>query len=468
MSDRRSRRGALVLALSGSLLTPLMGSAINVALPSIGREFHMDAVMVSWVSTSYILAAAAFLVPAGRLADIHGRKRVCVLGLCAFTVSSFLCMISASPPMLIAFRVLQGLGAAMIFSTGMAILTSVFPLAERGKVMGLNVAVVYSGLSVGPFVGGLITEHFSWRGVFLLIIPIGVLAAALSEYMLQREWADAKGEPFDLLGATLYCLTLLLVSYGLSVVPAGWSLVLIFAGICLAVAFVKWEDRVKGPVFDLNLFRSNRVFSFSSLAALLHHSAAFSVTFLLSIYLQQVKGLGPQYAGMVLFVQPAVMAAVSPIAGRISDSVEPRILASLGMGLTGFGLVCLSSLGEGSGLGFIVGALCVLGVGFAFFSSPNVNAIMSSVESRLYGAASGSVGTMRLLGQMLSMDVAALVFALMIGRVPLAGANHELISRALQWGFSISAGLCVPGILMSLARGDLRGRMENGLAAKKP
>ena len=171
---------------------------------------------------------------------------------------------------------------------------------------------------------------------------------------------------------------------------------------------------------------------------------------------------------MVLFVQPTVMAAVSPIAGRISDSVEPRILASLGMGLTGFGLVCLSSLGGGFRPRVHRGCSVRARGWVHLFSSPNVNAIMSSVESRLYGAASGSVGTMRLLGQMLSMDVAALVFALMIGRVPLAGANHELISRALQWGFSISAGLCVPGILMSLARGDLRGRMENGLAAKKP
>ena len=219
MSDRRSRRGALVLALSGSLLTPLMGSAINVALPSIGREFHMDAVMVSWVSTWLHLGCCGLFGP-GREVGRYSRAETGVrIG--ALRVHCFVLPVHDKRVASHAYRFscIAGPRRGYDLFHGHGYPDLGFPLGRARQSNGPQRGSCLSGLSVGPFVGGLITEHFSWRGVFLLIIPIGVLAWALSEYMLQREWADAKGEPFDLLGATLYCLTLLLVSYGLSVVP---------------------------------------------------------------------------------------------------------------------------------------------------------------------------------------------------------------------------------------------------------
>jgi MFS family permease len=332
----------------------------------------------------------------------------------------------------------------------------VFPVEERGTVLGLNVAAVYVGLSVGPFIGGVVTEHFSWRGVFLVNVPIGLLTITLIFWKLKGEWAEAQGEEFDLIGSIIYGAALTALMYGLSITPSVNGGILICVGIVGAALFVKWENKQQSPVFNLSLFRANRVFAFSSLAALLHYSATFAVTFLLSIYLQQVRGLSPKSAGLLLVTQPAMMAIFSPLAGWLSDRIEPRIVASVGMGFTGAALLALTLLTQDSSVGFMIACLVVLGFGYGLFSSPNANAIMSSVEKRFYGIASGSVGTMRLLGQVISMGVATLIFALFMGRVQISPEYRPVLVRALDWAFSVFSVFCVCGIFASLARGRLR------------
>lgn len=456
MIDPKAARAALIVAICGSFVTPFMASAINVALPPIGKEFGMDAVLLSWIATSYLLAAATFMVPLGKLADIHGRKKIYAAGMLVFTISSFFCGISDSAYMLILFRVVQGIGGAMIFSAGMAILTSVFPLSERGKVIGINVAAVYIGLSIGPFIGGLLTEYMSWRAVFLVNVPPGFATVVLIWRKLKGEWAEADGEKFDLIGSIIYGISLAVLMYGVSVVPDVISFWLIIAGLMGATVFVKWEAGNHAPVFDVHLFRTNRVFAFSSLAALLNYSATWAVTFLLSLYLQHVKGLSPGHVGLILVTQPAIMALFSPVAGRLSDRIEPRVVASIGMSLTVVGLVGLTFLKESSSLGLVVCSLAVLGLGFALFSSPNMNAIMSSVERRFYGLASGSVGTMRLLGQMLSMGISTLIFAVVMGRIQIDSQAHSLLVTSVHSAFIVFSALCGIGIFLSLSRGTLR------------
>ena len=205
MDPRKSEGGVkaavLLVATLASFLTPFMGSSVNIALPSIGRHFGMDAVSLSWVATAYLLAAAVFLVPFGKLADIYGRKRVFTLGMMVYTVASLFLALSPSAAMLIAFRVVQGIGSAMIFGTAVAMLTSVFSPQERGRALGVNVAAVYLGLSLGPFLGGLLTEHFGWRSVFWFNVPLGLLIIAAVFWKLKAEWAEARGERFDLGGS---------------------------------------------------------------------------------------------------------------------------------------------------------------------------------------------------------------------------------------------------------------------------
>ena len=456
MEDAAVKRAVLVIATLTAFLTPFMASSINIALPAIERDFHIDAVLLAWVATSFLLPAAVFLLPFGRLADIHGRKKIFGWGIATYTAASFLCGLSPSIISLIAFRVLQGVAGAMIFATGVAMLTSVFPVGERGKVLGLNVAAVYLGLSLGPPLGGLLTQSLGWRSLFLLNVPLGVIILALVQWRLKADWAEARGERFDLPGTLLYSLSLSMIMYGVPMLTARTGSWLVILGLLGLAVFFRWEQRVEHPVLDVNFLRGNAVFTFSNLAALINYSATFAVTFLLSLYLQFTKGLGPRDAGLILVSQPLVMAAFSPIAGRLSDRIEPRTVASLGMAFTVLGLALLAFLGEGTTLGFIVATLVILGFGFALFSSPNTNAVMSSVDKRFYGVASGMLGTMRLTGQMLSMGIATLIFALYVGRVRIAGADPASFLQSLKVAFAIFAILCFCGIFASLARGRLK------------
>ncbi len=456
LEDAAVKRAVLLIATLTAFLTPFMASSINIALPAIERDFRIDAVLLAWIATSFLLPAAVLLLPFGRLADIHGRKKIFGWGIFSYTAASILCGLSPSIASLIAFRVLQGAAGAMIFATGVAMLTSVFPMGERGKVLGLNVAAVYLGLSLGPPLGGLLTQFFGWRSVFLVNAPLGLIIIALILRRLKGDWAEARGERFDLAGTLLYSLSLTMIMYGVPQVTTRTGFWLLVLGVMGLIAFLRWEQRVEHPVLNVNLLKGNAVFTYSNLAALINYSATFAVTFLLSLYLQYTKGLGPRDAGLILVSQPLVMAAFSPVAGRLSDRIEPRTVASLGMAFTVLGLVLLAFLGEGTTLPFIVAILAVLGFGFALFSSPNTNAVMSSVDKRFYGVASATLATMRLSGQMLSMGIATLIFALYVGRVRIAVANPASFLQSLKVAFAVFAILCFFGIFASLARGRLK------------
>jgi EmrB/QacA subfamily drug resistance transporter len=456
-----SRTAALVAATLAALLTAFTGSAINIALPDIGYDFSMNAILLSWVPTSFLLAAAMFLVPIGRFADIHGRKKVFTVGTAVFTLASLLAGLAPSAAVLLVARVLQGMGGAMISGTGVAILTSVFPAEERGRVLGINVAAVYLGLSLGPSIGGVLTQHLGWRSVFLVTIPLGVVVIAFVLWLLDGEWAEARGESFDLAGSIIYALALIALMYGFSELPALQGAILIIIGIVGFVAFGAWELRSRSPVLNLNLFVNNKAFTFSNLAALIHYAAVYAVTFLLSLYLQYIKALTPEQAGFILIFQPVIQFVFSPAAGRLSDRIEPRILASLGMMMTASGLFMLIFLGSGTPVWLIIAVLILLGLGYALFSSPNMNAIMGSVERKSYGVASGTLATMRLIGQMLSMGIATILFALFLGRVEITPELYPLFLSSAKTAFAVFTVLCVIGIFFSLARGDIRHENES-------
>jgi EmrB/QacA subfamily drug resistance transporter len=447
------RRVALITAAVGGFLTPFMGSAVNIALPSIGAEFHLGAVSLGWVTSAFLLAAAVFLLPFGRLADIVGRKRVFVAGLTVFAFATLLCAVAPSGEALIALRLVQGLGGALIFGTGTAILTSVYPSDCLGRALGINVAAVYLGLSLGPFLGGVLTEWIGWRGIFLVTAPLALAAAALVAVRLEGEWAEAKGERFDLAGSFLYGGALVALMVGLARVPDPAGVALGAVGLLGLGAFIAWEDRAQSPLLELRLFHDNPVFVYSNLAALINYSATFAVPFLLSLYFQFVRGLGPEVAGLILVMQPAVQTIFSPLTGWISDRVEPRILASAGMSIIAIGLYVLAMLGEATAIGLLLALLALLGLGFALFSSPNTNAVMSSVEPRAYGIASGTLGTMRLLGQMLSMALVLLLFSVIMGE---ASITPPLFIRSARIAFVLFAILCTAGVFASLKRGDVR------------
>lgn len=456
MNEKATKLTALTIASLSSFLTPFMISSINIALPVIGKEFKADAVVLSWVATSYLLAAAMSLVPFGKLADIYGRKKIYMVGIFIFTLMSLFSAVSVSAPMLIVFRTFQGAGSAMIFATGIAILSSVYPPQERGKVLGIAVAATYMGLSCGPFFGGFLTRYLSWRSIFLINIPFGVVIILLIIFKLKGEWKGAEGQKFDLTGSIIYGTGIFAFMYGISILPAAMSVILILTGVVGLVAFVKWELVLASPVFEVNLFVTNRTYAYSCLAALINYSATFAVAFLLSLYLQYIKELPPQVAGMVLVANPITMAVFSPLAGRLSDRIEPRVISSLGMSLTAVGLVLFIMLNNHTSILYVISSLLIMGFGFALFSSPNMNAIMGSVDKRLYGIASASVGTMRLLGQMLSMGIVTLIFSLYIGREQITPQSYSMLIKSVQVAFFVFSCFCAGGVFFSLYRGRLR------------
>jgi MFS family permease len=417
---------ALLTAALASFLTPFMSSALNIALPAIGSEFGADALLLSWIPTAFLLAAAVCLVPFGRLADLKGRKRVFSLGLALFSTASLLCMLSGSALTLVLLRALQGIGGAMIYATAVAIISSVIPRERRGRAIGINVAATYLGLSLGPVLGGTMTERLGWRSLFLLAAALGLAALLLVVCRLEGEWAENQKKKFDLAGTALFGLTLAAAMYGLSRLPAlegAWYGAAALAG---GILFVRRELRVPEPLLDLTLFRANRVFAYSNLA------------------------------GAILLCQPLVMVIFSPLAGRLADRLEPRLVASAGMALVSTGLLLLAALERGSPTPYIVAALTVLGLGFAFFSSPNTHAIMSAVDKKAFGVASAVVGTMRLSGQMFSMGITMLVLSVYLAGAGISTVNALRFLSAVRVLFLIFALLCAAGIFASAARGRLR------------
>ncbi|MGQ9546560.1 MAG: MFS transporter [Dehalococcoidia bacterium] len=451
-----SKGAVLLVTTTAAFVFPFMSSAVNIALPRLGKELSLDAVMLGWIATAYLLSSAALLVPLGRIADIYGRKKIFTYGMVIFTLSSLLAAMASSANMLLSCRVFQGIGGAMLAGTAVALLTTVFPANERGKVLGINVAATYIGLSLGPILGGVLTQHLGWRSIFVLSALLGLVIIAVVLWQLKGEWTGAKGERFDFAGSMIYVLGLVALVYGFTILPEMSGAWLIVGGIIGLLAFVWWETRTRSPVLNMSLFRNSRAFTFSNLAALINYSATFAISFLMSLYLQYLKGFTPQSAGLILGAMPAMQAIFSPLAGRLSDRIEPKLIASAGMALTTVGLIIFIFVNEETSLKLIIGNLILMGLGFAFFSSPNTNAVMSSAPKTAYGVASATLATMRGVGMAFSMGVAMLMVALYMGRVQITPEYYSLFLQSLKTSFIVFAVLCFGGIFASLARGKLR------------
>jgi EmrB/QacA subfamily drug resistance transporter len=452
----KNRNAVAFVVNLGAFLTPFMAASLNLGLPAMGRDLTIGAAGLSWVASSFLLAAAVCTVPFGRIADIYGRRRILLWGNVLYTLSSLMSALSVNAPMMLTSRVFQGVGGAMLFATGMAMLSSVFPPGERGRVLGNNVMAVYLGLACGPFVGGFLTQHFGWRSIFIVNFLLGILLVAVVLWKLRDERAPAQGESFDHLGAIVYGAALIALMIGFARLSTPSGPILLLAGLLGLAVFLFWEARIKSPILNIGLFRANPIFAYSNLAALIHYSATFAVTFVLSLFLQSVQGHSPQGAGFIMVAQPLMMAFFSPLAGRLSDRVEPRILASFGMCLTTLGVFLLAFLHVNTPVSLIVADLVLLGFGFAFFSSPNTNAVMSSLDKRHLGVGSGILGTMRVLGQNLSMGIVMMVVGIYLGTSAVGPVTHIDFLRSVRLIFFVFSGLGIVGLLASLARGRVR------------
>jgi EmrB/QacA subfamily drug resistance transporter len=433
-----------------------MAQSLNVALPVIGREFGSDAISLNWMVLAFVLANAALSLPIGRISDVFGIRKVFLYGLLLYTVSSFAATFSVSPLMIIVCRAAQGVGGSMILVNVMALITAIFPAEERGLAFGINVASVYIGASTGPFLGGLLTEYFGWQSIFLVNVLISIIVVLLTLWKVKGARVGNQGQRIDYVGSVVYTISLVIAIYGFSRLPEIPGIILILAGVCGLVFFFIWENNAPSPLFDIKVFRHNRLFIFSNLAALINYIAVFAVSFFLSLYLQYIKGLSPVTTGFVMIAHPVVQAIVSPVAGKLSDKMEPRVVASIGMFLTTLSLLFFAFLSSDTSFLAIIISLVILGTGFALFLSPNTNALMSSVSQQYYGIASATMSTMISGGQTLSMGITMVVMTIIIGRVEIAPEYYPAFLNSVNVAFGIFAFLCFCGVIVSSVRGKMR------------
>ena len=445
----------LVMIVSSTIcfFGSMLMSGINVALPAIGREFSANAVLLTWVTTVSMLTTGVLMVPFGRLADIIGIKKINIIGLAIFIPFLALTFFTTSIYMLLVLQFLQAVALAMVFATQTALIVAVYPPQERGKALGINVGILYFGMAIAPVIAGFLTEHFGWRSVFLMVLPGFIVALIAFLWKVKGEWVQCRGEKFDYTGAILLAVSLVAVMFGFSIMPqiVGWPLIL--AGIVVMYFFFKWESRRTDPLFDTTLFKSNRVFLFSNLTVFIAYASFTAVSYLMSLYLQYNKGFTAGEAGLVLVAQPVMQAIVSLFTGKFSEKVEPRKLASMGMGLVCLGLIPFAFLRGDTSMFLVIGGLLVLGAGYGLFSSPNTNAIMSSVSGKHIGVASAIFGTFRTGGQLFSMAITMVIISVVIGRVQITPENYSGFLTSVRIAFGFFILLSIISIFTSLARG---------------
>ncbi len=450
---------------------PLDGSIVNVALPVMGPDLHLSFTAAVWVSAAFLLTSAVLLIPAGRIADQRGRVRYYLLGIAVFTLASVLCAISMNGSWLIVSRIIQGGGAAFVGATSAAIVTAVFPPSERGRALGINVMAVYIGLTVGPPLGGFIVDTVGWRWIFLINVPIGIVVLLWGWSMLPRSERLENAPRLDVAGSVLLgvFLVCLLVPLTFSV-EWGWAspatIALLVVSAAAFVVFLIVERRVESPILDLDLVLKNRLFAAANTAALLNYMALYGIGLLTAIYLELVQNRSAGLTGALLLSQPLLMAVLSPFAGRLSDRIGSRVLATGGMVTIAAGMVLLALMADSAPLWHVALFLGIVGLGMSAFSAPNTSAVMGSVRRDQLSQASAFLSTMRTSGQALSVallgGIAASQLGAVGGRLLLthgrgtgAVATHAVNAYAQGYSYAMATGaaLALVGALISLTRG---------------
>ena len=465
MTHNTEKKIILAAANLSVFSTPFLASCINIALPSIQGSFGCDNHLLNWVVSSYLIVVPMLLVPFGRIADCWNRKKIFMYGMALFALGSLLCGFSADIYQLVGFRVIQAVGAAMQFSTAIPLIMSEYPEGERGKAIGLNVAFVYVGLSLGPVLGGFIVQHLGWRSIFYINAILSISLVMLMSCTLKNDFDSGKKINMDMPGAVLYGLAIASVMFGFSNLPGTLGFIILSVGVIFAILFFRIELHTSSPILQIRLFRKNRIFVFSNLAAFINYSATFGVGYLLSLYLQYAREFTPSKAGMFLLVQPVTQALLSPLSGRMSDRFDPGKIASVGMGFVTVGLFGFSFLTVNTPPILIILDLALLGIGFALFSSPNTNAAMSAVERENYGIASGILGTMRMLGQTFSMAIVMFVASVHMGNIKIVTEDIGAFVTNVRTDFAIFAALCFVGIFFSLVRGKRKEQTGGAVVA---
>lgn len=445
-SSERYRWYALAVIMLGSMMGTLDASIANVAIPTIARAYHHRVDDAEWVVLSFMLVTASTLVLFGRLGDMFGQKRIYLGGFAIFGASSLACAFAPSLAILVASRAVQAIGAAMLVSSNQALIVDMFPASDRGRAIGFNGAAVAVGLSLGPVLGGTIVTFGDWRWIFLINVPISIIALIGAALVLKPVAHGSRG--FDPLGALLSIAGLFSVSLALSRSPVwGWgsplTIGLLAASVAIIAAFIVVERRVATPTLDLSLF-GNRLFAFSVAAAFVYFVALSGLVFIVPLAAQTALGYTAFTAGLLLMPITALNVVLAPTAGSLSDRVPIRYVSTAGALVFAGGLFALSRVPAHPNIWELAAALMLAGAGTAVFSQPNNSAIMGSAPQNRRGIAAGTLATARTSGQLLGVAVASAVYFARVGN---AGAKvHSFAPATAYFAFTAIVAVAVAAI----------------------
>lgn len=451
------------MAALAAFMGTLDSSIVNVALPTLSKEFNADVDVVSWVALSYILTMAALLLVGGKLLDVWGERRQFVIGFTLFTIGSGLCAFSVSIYMLIFSRAFQALGGAVLMSSNQGLIARGFPPHQRGRILGIVGTVVSVGLASGPVLGGFLIEHLGWRSIFWINLPIGAIAIMYSMRNLANNPSATKEYKFDWRGSIFMIVGLGAFFLGVNLwTDYGWRSPMVFGPVLGSLVimgiFIHNELRVPNPILNLTLLRI-RYFSLSSLCAFLAFVGLMSNTILMPFYLQNVQGFSPQILGLFMMTVPLSMLLIAPFAGWISDKIGTRIPATIALGILAVGLYMLSSLDRSASHFEIVWHLFIVGFGMGMFGSPNTNAILSAVPRSYVGVASGFNALMRTSGITFGIAISVIMFTFFRDTY----SEGKALSEAAQFMAGISPAFKVASliILVALILSVFRGKKPN-------
>ena len=441
----------IVIAVSfiTSFFAVFLSNGIIIGVPAIAQEFAMNNVIQNWVPTIFFLVVAVFTVPAGQISGKFGVKKTLLAGVILYLLASIGACLSFSTETFLIFRILQGAGVAFLNVSAMAMVVQAVKPQNRGKALGFTVTGVYLATSLSPVICGFLVQNLGWRSMFYFVIPFLVLCIILMVLKIDGEWKTYEKDKIDKIGSILYGIGILAFIYGFTTLTTTNGLLITFVGVILLIIFAAYELRQKSPVFNMHLFK-NKKFTSSNIAALCSYIAVMVITTILNYHFQYVRGWNAQMSGMILIITPIIMAIMAPNAGKLSDKIHPQKLAAIGMGIATIAMVILTFLTKDTPLYLVVLAMILQGFGMGLFSSPNMNAIMSSVPPKEAPTASASQATMRTIGQTMSLGLLTLVFAWVMGSLELAPQYASMIVQASQTICLICTIACVLAVFASL------------------
>ena len=451
------------IAALTSFFGVFLSNGIIIGVPAIANDFAMNNVIQNWIPTIFFLAMAVFTVPAGQISGKFGVKKSLLVGVVIFLIGSVGAVLSFSTESFMLFRIIQGASVALVNVSGMAMVVAAVKPQNRGKALGFTVTGIYLATSLSPVICGFLVYNLGWRSIFYAVIPFLILCIVLMIVKVPQDWKTYEHDSIDKAGSLLYAIGIMLFIYGFTNLVNQSGIIFTVSGIIFLIIFAAWELRQTSPVFNMNLFKNTK-FTSSNIAALCSYLAIMVVTTILNYHFQYVKGWNAQMAGLILIVTPIIMAIIAPNSGKLSDRIHPQKLAAIGMAIATVALLILTFLTKDTPVYVVVVAMILQGIGMGLFSSPNMNAIMSSVPPKDAPTASASQATMRTIGQTMSLGMLTLIFAWVMGNLALSTQYAQLIVQSSQ----IICGICTVACLVSIFASLVGIKSKDEFNTKRP